>query len=110
MGDGAAEAIPVVVRLDDEPDDDSMGLFHRGDGETGLSLIPVETLRENLAKTATTLRKAFEEFGGQFGSLRLAEVQVGLELSATGGVHLIGTAGVKGAITLVLREHAEEAP
>jgi hypothetical protein len=101
--EAAGDFVPFLVRVDDAPDDDTMSIFRRGDGETGVSLIPVSALRANLAKTAETLRKAFEEFSGDLGALRLNEVQVGLEISATGGVHLIGTAGIKGAITLVFR-------
>jgi hypothetical protein len=102
-GETVGDVVPFLVRVDGVPDDDTMGIFRRGDGETGISLIPVERLRENLAKTAEALRKAFGEFSGDLGALRLNEVQVGLEISATGGVHLIGTAGVKGAITLVFK-------
>lgn len=102
-GEVAGDVVPFLVRVDVASDGDTMSIFRRGDGETGVSLIPVDALRANLAKTAETLRKAFEEFSGDLGALRLNEVQVGLEISATGGVHLIGTAGVKGAITLIFR-------
>lgn len=97
------DEIAFLVRAEPSADDDTMGLFRRADGDSGVALIPVDRLRDNLAKTADTLRKAFAEFRGDLGDLRLNEVQVGLEVSATGGVHLIGTAGVKGAITLVFR-------
>lgn len=103
-GEAIGDAVPFLVRVDEASDGDTMSIFRRGDGGTGVSLIPVDTLRANLAKTAETLRKAFEEFSGDLGALRLNEVQVGLEISATGGVHLIGTAGVKGAITLIFRD------
>jgi hypothetical protein len=106
-GDEADDVLPFLVRIDEAADGDTMSIFRRGDGETGISLIPVSVLRANLAKTAETLRKAFEEFSGDLGALRLNEVQVGLEISASGGVHLIGTAGVKGALTLVFR-HPQE--
>lgn len=98
------DVVPFLVRVDETPDSDTMSIFRRGDGETGVSLVPVDALRANLAKTAQTLRKAFGEFSGDLGGLRLNEVQVGLEISAAGGVHLIGTAGVKGAITLIFRD------
>jgi hypothetical protein len=102
--EAAGEVVPFLVRVDEAPDSDTMTIFRRGDGETGVSLIPVDALRANLARTSKTFRKAFEEFSGDFGALQLNEVQVGLEISATGGVHLIGTAGVKGAITLIFRD------
>jgi hypothetical protein len=101
------ETLPFIVRLDGEHDGDTMGLFRRDDGEVGVRPVPVAVVRENIGRTMTTLRKAFEDLGGQFGSLSLDEVQVGLEISASGGVHLIGTAGVKAAVTLVFRDHRE---
>jgi hypothetical protein len=104
---GDADALPFIVRLDEESGQDTMGLFRRSDGETGVRLVPVEALRQNLAKTATALRKAFDDLGQELGPLHLSEVQVGLEISASGGVHLIGTAGVKAAITLVFRDPRE---
>lgn len=102
-GEAVGDVVPFLVRVDEASDADTMSIFGRSDGDTGISLIPVDALRANLAKTAEHLRKAFEEFSGDLGALRLNEVQVGLEISATGGVHLIGTAGVKGAITLIFR-------
>ncbi len=103
-GEAVGDFVPFLVRVDEASDGDTMSIFRRGDGETGVCLIPVDALRANLAKTAETLRKAFEEFSGDLGALRLNEVQVGLEISATGGVLLIGTAGIKGAITLIFRD------
>ena len=96
--------LSFIVRLDEESGDDTLGILRRADGETGVRPVPVEALRHNLARTATALRKAFDDLGEPFGPLRLNEVQVGLEISAAGGVHLIGTAGVKAAITLIFRD------
>ncbi len=101
-GDGGF--LSFIVRLDEGPDEDTMGLFRGPDGDIGVRPVSAEALRQNLAKTAASLRKAFADIGEQFGPLRLDEVQVGLEVSASGGVHLIGTAGVKAAITLVFRD------
>jgi hypothetical protein len=106
---GDVETLTFIVRLDDGSDEDTMGLFGGGDGLAGVRPVSVEVLRQNLAKTAASLRKALADVGEQFGPLRLDEVQVGLEVSATGGVHLIGTAGVKAAITLVFRNPREDA-
>jgi hypothetical protein len=101
------ETLPFIVRLDGEQDGDTMGLFRRDDGEVGVRSVSASVLRENISRTMATLHKVFEDLGAQFGPLGLDEVQVGLEISASGGVHLLGTAGVKAAITLVFRDHRE---
>lgn len=103
----AVGSLPFIVRLADDVDDDTKGLFRHGGDVTGQRDIPVPILRQNLGRTAGQLREAFHDFVAQFGPLRLDEVQIGLEISASGGVALIGTGAVKAAITLVFRVSEE---
>lgn len=93
--------IPVVVTLDEEPADDEMGLLQRGEGVAAVRLVPVDVLRESIGRTVSALGQALSAVGEQAGPLRLSEVQLGFEVSASGQVALVGTAGVKSAITLV---------
>lgn len=74
------------------------------DGAVALKEIPVTVLRENLSRAAAALREVFKEFAeDEHDALRLREAHVGLEISGSGGVSMIGTAqvGSKAAITLV---------
>jgi hypothetical protein len=107
-------SLTFIVRVADDADDDTKGLFRRAGQETGQRDIPVRVLRENLAKTTALVREALRGAVGRFDPLGLEEVQIGLEVSASGGVALIGTGAVKAAITLVFRvsggEGGEPAP
>lgn len=104
MPEGPDELIPVVVTLDEEPDGDELGLFRRGEGEAAVRMVPVDALRENMEKTVASLGRALSGVGKQVGALRLSEVQLGFEVSASGKVALVGSAGVKAAITLVFSD------
>jgi hypothetical protein len=104
-----AGSLTFIVRVADDADDDTKGIFRRASEGTGQRDIPVRVLRENLHKTAALLREAFHDVAGQLHPLHLDEVQIGLEVSASGGVALIGTGEVKAGITLVFRAAEEPA-
>jgi hypothetical protein len=100
------EVLSFVVADGDVESDNTMGMFAPGEAAVRLKEIPVVVLRENLDRTFSALRATFKDLTQSLGDLRLKEVQIGLEISAQGGVHLIGTAqvGAKSAITLVFGE------
>jgi hypothetical protein len=106
--DSEVETLTFIVRVGGDADEDTKGIFFRKGEETALREVPVHVLRENLRKTATMVREALRDVVGQFDPLSLDEVQLGLEVSASGGVALIGTGAVKAGITLVFRIAAEE--
>lgn len=99
-------ALPFLVADDPVDHDDTMGVFRRGEREVTLRPIPVDVLRQNLTAAVAGLRAAFDEVAQDTGKLRLREVQVGFEITASGGVNFIGTAemSTKGAITLTFSE------
>jgi hypothetical protein len=100
------QSLPFLVIEDDLDEQDTMGrLFQRSDANVVLRHIPVKTLRDNLQSTIEALRSLFNELADEPGDVQLREAQVGFEVSASGGIQLIGTAevGAKGAITLVFR-------
>jgi hypothetical protein len=101
-----AAALPFLVADDLTDNQDTMGLFRRGEREVAARLIPVDALRENVSAAVAALRSVFDELTQDAGRMRLREVQVGFEVTATGGVNFIGTAevGAKGAITLTFGE------
>ncbi|MFF2073277.1 hypothetical protein ACFVXG_00805 [Kitasatospora sp. NPDC058162] len=76
-------------------DSDSMGMFRR-DREAVLRRIPVGTLRNNLEQTVDSLQAMFEKIAERGGPLPLKEVQLSFEVSAKGGIQLVGSSEVKG--------------
>ena len=102
------DTIPFLVTLPDEPTETGeMGLFSAfGPGaEIGLQQIPVDRLKANLIGVTESLLKALKDIK-QVGKYKLKEVEIEVEVSADGGVSLIGTAslGGKGAIKLTFSE------
>ena len=97
------DSIPMLVSMPEE-DEDAKGMFIP-DAEVVLQSIPVDKLRQNLNKVCAQLGSALQDVK-QVGNFKLKEVSVQVEVSAEGGVELIGTAtlGGKGAITLTFGE------
>jgi hypothetical protein len=101
-----APFLPFLV-LEEEPEEqDSMGLFRRGDAPVVLRDIPLDVLRASLKPVVASLRSLFDELGDGSPGVQLREAQVGIQVSASGGVQLIGTAqaGATGVLTLVFRK------
>nr|WP_042193410.1 hypothetical protein [Kibdelosporangium sp. MJ126-NF4]CEL20760.1 hypothetical protein [Kibdelosporangium sp. MJ126-NF4] len=93
--------LPFLVSIDEtEETSGSKGIF--SDKEPKVRRIPVDVLKENLTRTVGTLREMFDEIADGTGKLPLKTAQITFEVTATGGITLVGTAQVagKGAITL----------
>lgn len=103
--EATVETLSFLVSVEDG-DDETMGLFRRGDREVALREIPVAALRASVRRTLAGLRSVFEDAADEAGRLRLCEAQFNFEVSAKGGLNLIGTSEVatKGALTLIFRE------
>ena len=80
---------------------DGSGTLGLLDGRHGLVEVDADKLRRSLGEFATTIHGVLEDIK-QVGEIPLKEVQLSVEVSAEGGVALIGSAkaGVKGALTL----------
>ncbi|MQY14494.1 hypothetical protein SRB5_46620 [Streptomyces sp. RB5] len=80
----------------DEGDDpqDTMGIFSR-DSDAVLRSVPLGPLRKNLADTVEALQTIFAEVSQRSGTLPLAEAQLSFQVTASGGVQLIGTSQVQ---------------
>jgi hypothetical protein len=102
----AVESLPFLIAVDGDEDDNSMGLFRRGERDVVLRDIPVAVLRRNVLRTVAALRGVFDDVAEETGRLRLREAQLSFEVSAKGGLNLVGTTeiGSTGAITLTFRE------
>lgn len=94
------DTLPFIVSA--EGDAGTMGLFSR-DGLAELKHIPVVDIQANLLRVVNPLREMLSELAAKADGMPLKEAQIGLEISAEGGVQFVGTAkvGAKAAITLV---------
>ncbi|KUM93046.1 hypothetical protein AQI88_28400 [Streptomyces cellostaticus] len=92
------------VTAEDE-DDDGMALGRRG-GDAVLRKVPLGPLRKNLTETVTALQQVFADVAAQNGTLPLREAQLQFQVTASGGIQLVGTSQVQGSrsITLVFRQ------
>ena len=97
------ETIPFLVSLPEE-EEQVKGIFSV-DTEIAVRNLPVERLRENLNHVCQEFASVLNAVK-KVGNFRLKEVTIQVEVSAEGGVELIGTAklGGKGAITLTFGE------
>lgn len=84
------DSIPILVEV-----------IGKGGGAVGVADIPVETLRTNFRSATSLLSDALADIR-QVGQFELQEVEVGVEVSAEGGVQFIGTAKVSGSGTIKL--------
>jgi hypothetical protein len=99
------DTIPFIVKLSTEDEKSGqMGLF-QPDSLIGLQQIPVDVLKKNLRSISDEMVKVLDEIK-QVGQFKLREVTMQVEISASGGISVIGTASVggKGAITLKFAE------
>jgi hypothetical protein len=90
--------IPVIVEPGSELESGILGL----EGLTGrIAQIDAGMLRQSISNLTGQITSLFEDIK-TVGSYQLKEVQVHLEITAEGGVALIGNlkGGAKGAITL----------
>ena len=106
-GENPAEepALTFWVSPDEDDDGDAMGMFWR-DGDAVLRKVPLGPLRKNLTETVTALQEVFADVAAQGGTLPLREAQLQFQVTASGGIQLVGSSQVQGtrAITLVFRQ------
>jgi hypothetical protein len=105
-GESAVDSLPFLVAIEEETDDETMGVFRRGEREVVLREIPVAVLRQSVQRAVTALRGIFDDVAAETGRLQLREAQFSFEVTAKGGLNFVGTTevGSKGAITLTFKE------
>jgi hypothetical protein len=99
------DTLPFLVAgdLDETGEFGDKGIFGRSSESRVLREIPVAVLQHNLQSLMKGLRRLFDEISAQEGDLPLRQAQVTFEVSATGGIALVGNtlqSSAKGAITL----------
>lgn len=72
--------------------------------------IPVDTLKENLHEFVSNIGKSFDGLKSNIKEFELEEFEVSAEISASGGINLIGTVqgGAKSAIKLKFKRTPHE--
>ncbi|MGW1654978.1 Pepco domain-containing protein [Streptomyces atratus] len=91
------------VTADEEADGgDAMGIFGNDRDRAVLRSIPVGPLRKNLAETVDSLQQIFADIAARPGTLSLTEAQLTFQVTATGGVQLIGTGQMQSGRGLTL--------
>ncbi len=90
--------IPVIVERGKEPQSGTLGVLTAA---TQIKEIDTEKMRQSFSKLSEQLSILLQDIK-QVGQFKLKEVQLQVEVTAEGGVALIGVAkvGVSGAITL----------
>jgi len=99
------ETLPFLVRISEAEGPTDVKGFFSSESIIGVCQVPVDALRQNLSNIAETVLTVLEDIK-EVGRFRLKEVTLQVEVTAQGGVQLIGTAnlGGKGAITLKFSE------
>ncbi|MFJ6558145.1 hypothetical protein ACIQNT_38895 [Streptomyces luteogriseus] len=95
-------SLPFWVTVAEEGDDDSLSLFGNRNSEPALRSVPLGPLRKNLAETVDALQQLFADAAGDGGTLPLAEAQLSFQVTASGGIQLIGTGQMQGTRGLTL--------
>jgi len=85
------ETLPILVQIP-----------AKGGRAVGVAAIPVATMRANLQSATALLAEVFSDVR-QVGNYELSEVEVGVEITAEGGVQFIGTATVSGSGSITLK-------
>ncbi|MGW0731288.1 Pepco domain-containing protein [Streptomyces sp. NPDC002851] len=87
-------------------DTDTKGLFGRRDEDDDttpvLRQVPLGPLRKNLTETVDALQQLFADAAAREGTLPLAEATLSVQVTATGGIQLIGTGQMQGTRGLTL--------
>ncbi|MFE2041965.1 hypothetical protein ACFXAZ_13735 [Streptomyces sp. NPDC059477] len=107
-GGAVVDGLDVLVVVDDQDTGSGsgdMGIFGRRgeDAPASVRRIPTAVLRENLQRTVDALQMVLADIRVSEGGMPLQQAQVSFEITATGGITVVGTSaqvGAKGAITL----------
>ncbi|MFC0600000.1 Pepco domain-containing protein [Streptomyces palmae] len=127
--DPAPQAVPAQPQGGEPEREDTMSIFGRRNGGSGggnpagggpgsgagtgntprpgtqLRSVPLGPLRRNLAETVDALQQLFADVAARDATMELSEVELSFEVSASGGIQLIGTgkAGGKRGLTLTFK-------
>jgi hypothetical protein len=101
-----SSTIPVVVTLPADFSANKSILRRAGTIVQGTVDIDTEKLKANLTGLVEKIKTVIAVAQAAPGSLALDEVEVGIEVTAEGGVALIGTVGATASMTLTFKRKA----
>jgi hypothetical protein len=101
-----SSTIPVVVALPATPSDSKSILGRAGAIVHAAVDVDAEKLKENLSGLVKKIATVIAVTEATSGGLVLKEVEVGIEITAEGGVALIGTLGATASMTLTFERKA----
>jgi len=102
----ATGTIPVVVTLSTPPSDDKSILRRVGTAAQAAVNVDSEKLKANLSALIEKLGTVISVAEAGTVGLVLDEMEVGIEITAEGGVVLIGTVGATASMTLTFKRKA----
>jgi hypothetical protein len=104
----SSSTIPVVIFRTKEPLVTKGIISKAAETVRDVANIDAETLKTNLSNLISRVSKVIDMAEASANGLALSEVQVGVEITAEGGVALIGTAsvGATASITLTFQRKA----
>lgn len=72
--------------------------------------LPIEKLKENINDFTNKISEVLDGIQGKLKNYKLDEIELNVELSASGSIHLIGSVevGTTGAITLTFKRCSHE--
>lgn len=95
--------LPVIVAPEPEAPEAAKGLFRRSSTEGIVKQIPVEQLQKELDSLTRQIGQMLDQAPAEEnGGLRLTELAVQVEITASGGINLIGTANVGATASMTL--------
>jgi hypothetical protein len=97
-------SLSIVVAPERTPEEEAKGLFGgRGSEPPIVKKIPVEQLRDQFNALSQDVAKLMDDPpASEAGDLHLTELAVQIEITASGGINLIGTASVGATAAMTL--------
>lgn len=102
MGD--KKFIPLLTNLEGHISTDEKQLFNVSvKKKLREVMVDAEVLNKNLAAFMSSISEVFINIDYQLGAYKLDEIELGLAISATGGISMIGSAEIQAQASMTLK-------
>jgi hypothetical protein len=98
------QTLPILVSAEPTHDGDTKALFgRRGEDDLVVADVPISRLQEQLEALSMDVAQVVDSVDTPKGdAIRLTQLSVQVEVTASGGIHLIGTASVGATASMTL--------